>query len=134
MISKNSYLNNILNLILKKRTIFFKIFFILLVAINFSCSSKIITDQIRGGNIKGPYYLEKYPVSINSEKISIVTFKIEKDINKPIKEVILKRNEDYKIDYDKGTIIFTKDIEAYDKELNKIYILVQYQGYGFNLL
>jgi hypothetical protein len=74
----------------------------------------------------GPYYLMESPILRGSEVVFLVT----KSATNPDLEVTrtpMVRNKDYYIDYDRGSIIFTRTIYAWDEVGNPVSVMVTYQ-------
>ena len=85
-----------------------------------------VKDEIRGDGTSGLYRLSNQKIIVNSEKITLET----RDRFQP--DRVLKREPmsallDYNIDYFKGTVYFKKPIFSKDRDLNPIYIVVNYE-------
>jgi hypothetical protein len=110
------------------------IFFILVISLN-SCgvllpATNIVRyteEEIRSAGIEGPYYLYIYPINYNSEIISINTIdRNNKKEKRILKTQLLKRDLDYKLNYQNGTIEFKNKILSFDDNLNFNYIVIKY--------
>lgn len=85
-------------------------------------------DKIRGGGVSGPYYTSKYPLVSGTERIMLQTEK--RDLSGTIVDTkTLNRLSDYNIDYANGTITFSQPVPSFDKDLNPIYIVINYDYY-----
>jgi hypothetical protein len=83
-------------------------------------------EELRADAGAGPYYLRESPIIRGSESV----FMVARSISNPdieIKRILLLRNKDYFIDYDRGMIIFNYPLYPYDELGNPIYIVVSYQ-------
>lgn len=74
----------------------------------------------------GPYYLGDSPVLRGSEIVYLIT-KSTANPDVELKRTPLLRNQDYFIDYDRGSILFSYSIYPYDELGNPVHILVSYQ-------
>ncbi|HLP62439.1 MAG TPA: hypothetical protein VK186_26610, partial [Candidatus Deferrimicrobium sp.] len=74
----------------------------------------------------GPYYLKDSPILRGSEVVYLVT-KSAVNPDQELKRTPLLRARDYFIDYDRGAIIFSYPIYAYDDLGNPVSIMVTYQ-------
>lgn len=74
----------------------------------------------------GPYYLGDSPILRGSEVVYLVT-KSATNPDLEIQRTPLVRNQDYYIDYDRGSLIFTYSLYPYDELGNPVSILVSYQ-------
>ena len=84
-----------------------------------------LKDELRGDGTYGYYYLKNKNIVENSEKVTIeVRDRLHRDIILSKKELV--RFSDYNIDYIDGKIYFKEPIYSKDKDLNPIYIIVEY--------
>jgi len=74
----------------------------------------------------GPYYLAESPIIRGSEVVYLVT-KSAANPDLEIQRLPLVRNQDYYLDYDRGSIIFTYPLYPFDEVGNPVSILVSYQ-------
>lgn len=83
-------------------------------------------DEIPADAGSGPYYLADSPILRGSEVVYLVT----RSASNPDLELTrtpLVRNQDYFIDYDRGSLIFTYSLYPYDELGNPVFIMVNYQ-------
>ena len=74
----------------------------------------------------GPYYLGDAPIIRGSEVVYLVT-KSSTNPDLEIRRAPLVRSQDYYLDYDRGSILFTYPLYPYDELGNPVTILVSYQ-------
>ena len=92
-------------------------------------AQRFVKDEIRGDGTSGLYHLSRKNLVINSEKITIETrdrFRSEIILS----AVPLTRFADYDIDYDAGTLFFKAPVPSQDRNLNPIFIVVDYETDG----
>ncbi|MCP5104833.1 MAG: hypothetical protein GY950_15715, partial [bacterium] len=83
-------------------------------------------EEIPTDSGSGPYYLADNPILRGSENIFLVV----KSANNPdleIKRTPLVRNQDYFIDYDRGSLLFTYSLYPFDELGNPVYLVASYQ-------
>ncbi len=88
--------------------------------------NNFIKDEIQGEGISGLYHLTGKNIVINSDEIVLETrdrFRSENILSKKI----LRRYLDYDIDYQDGTILFRRPIQARDKNFNPVFIVANYE-------
>ena len=91
-----------------------------------STSQSQIDDTFAANGTSGPFYLKNSDIVRYSETIEVITT----DRNSPSLEIatqILRRGQDYDIDYSNGRIFFAKPISSRDAEGNPNSILVSYE-------
>lgn len=89
-------------------------------------AQKFVRDEIRGDGTSGLYRLSRSDIVINSEKITLETR--DRFHSEQIVETRnLQRHIDYDIDYEAGTLYFKKPVQSRDRDLNPIYITVDYE-------
>ncbi len=85
-----------------------------------------VQDELRANGTSGFYFLHRYPLLENSEKIRIEV----RDRYQPEKIVRVDYysiNKDYDINYLDGSILFKKPILAFDENFNPRHIVVTYE-------
>jgi uncharacterized repeat protein (TIGR01451 family) len=92
-----------------------------------SSSHAFVKDEIRGDGTSGLYHLSRARIVENSEKIRIET-RDRFDSHVVIESQPLGRHTDYNIDYGTGTIFFKEPIPHRDRNLNPVFIVVDYEA------
>jgi len=85
-----------------------------------------VSDEIRGDGTSGWYRLSEAPVIRGTERVSIEV----RDRASPTRVIASNpqaRGRDYRIDYDRGEILFTSPVDESDFRGNPIFIVVNYQ-------
>ena len=83
-------------------------------------------DELPVDSGSGPYYFRDAPILRGSEILFLVS-RSASDPSVEVKRTPLVRNRDYQIDYDRGAIIFTRPIFAFDDLGNPVSLLATYQ-------
>ncbi|MCU0288921.1 MAG: SH3 domain-containing protein [Acidobacteria bacterium] len=83
-------------------------------------------EELAAGAGAGPYYVKDSPILRGSEVVYLVT-KNAVNPDQELKRTPMVRTRDYFIDYDRGAIIFSYPIYAFDDLGNPVSILVTYQ-------
>jgi hypothetical protein len=83
-------------------------------------------DEIPADSGAGPYYLADSPIIRGSESVYLIT-KSAANPDLELKRIPLYRNQDYYIDYDRGSLLFTYPLFPYDELGNPVYIFLSYQ-------
>lgn len=88
-------------------------------------SSRKVVREFRGRGVSGPYSVDLDGFVENSEIVEIVTRdRDQRDV--VVDEVRLTRFTDYTIDHFRGTIIFDTPVDAFDENLNPVFVRVTY--------
>lgn len=87
----------------------------------------IVSDEIKGTGLSGPYAITRSDMIINSEKIWIET-RDRYNENIVLGKRQLTRYIDYSIDFDSGYLFFTEPISEFDDALNPLYIHAIYES------
>ena len=86
-------------------------------------------DEIMGTGLSGVYHLTERELMEGSERIWIETR--DRDIPELVISSVVKiRNQDYTIDYERGTIIFKEPVPTIDEFENPVYVIAQYECKG----
>ncbi|MCK4846563.1 MAG: hypothetical protein KAS88_02745, partial [Deltaproteobacteria bacterium] len=86
-----------------------------------------IKDELRGDGTSGLYKLSRSNVIINSESVEIeVRDRFRSEV--VISTTRLARHTDYDIDYDNSTIFFKEPVLSKDRDMNPVYIVVDYES------
>ncbi len=83
-------------------------------------------DQFLADLGTGPYYLSDSPVLRGSEMIFLVT-RSRRDQQTELQRLVLQRNRDYHLDYDRGVIMLTFFLAPTDEQGNPRFIEAAYQ-------
>lgn len=90
-----------------------------------------VKDELRGDGTSGLYTLSRSNIVTNSESVTIEVrdrFRSEVIISKQR----LARHTDYDIDYDTSTIFFKEPVLSKDRDMNPVYIVVDYESADSN--
>ena len=86
-----------------------------------------VKDELRGNGTSGLYTLSRSNIVTNSEDVTIeVRDRFRSEV--VISTQRLARHIDYDIDYDTSTIFFKEPVLSKDRDLNPVYIVVDYES------
>lgn len=88
-------------------------------------------DELAADQGSGPYYTSEVPVISGSDTV----FLIIKSASQPdveISRTLLVRNQDYFIDYDRGSLLFNETLYPFDSYGNPVFLVISYQYESLN--
>lgn len=82
-------------------------------------------DELPADLGAGPYFLDETPLLRGSELVWLVSRSLATGAE--LRRTLLRRNLDYFVDYDRGTLLFTSPLYPHDELGNPVFLLVTYQ-------
>ncbi len=86
----------------------------------------LVQDELRGDGTSGLYRLSRAPIVIGSDKLRIEV-RDRFEITRVVESHELSRFIDYDLDYSRGTIFFKEPVQSRDRNLNPVFIVVDYE-------
>lgn len=86
----------------------------------------LVQDEIQGDGTSGLYRLSRAPIVIGSDKLRIEV-RDRFEITRVVESRELARFIDYDLDYERGTVFFKEPVQSRDRDLNPVFIVVDYE-------
>jgi uncharacterized repeat protein (TIGR01451 family) len=86
----------------------------------------LVQDELQGDGTAGLYHLSRAPIVIGSDKLHIEV-RDRFEITRVVENRELSRFIDYDLDYERGTVFFKEPVQSRDKDLNPVFIVVDYE-------
>ncbi|HEX6398256.1 MAG TPA: OmpA family protein, partial [Steroidobacteraceae bacterium] len=86
----------------------------------------LVQDELQGDGTAGLYHLSRAPIVIGSDKLHL-EIRDRFEITRVVENRELSRFIDYDLDYERGTVFFKEPVQSRDKDLNPVFIVVDYE-------